>query len=114
MKSARELFRELGYRYSEDNYFISYIGSENIAPVQYKIVFSKEYKSIELMPTVNGKTHYFTRVDMKLLQAINKQIEELYWNDTIINLNVKLDGKKVMEAMRGGNRKEVNENGVMD
>lgn len=79
MKSARELFEELGYRYSEDNYFISYIGNENIAPVQYQIIFSKEYKSIELMPTINGKQHYFTRVDMKLLQAINQQVNELGW-----------------------------------
>lgn len=83
MKSARELFKELGYRYSEDNYFISYIYSienENITPVQYQIVFSKEYKCIELIPTINGKEHYFTRVDMKLLQAINQQINELRWN----------------------------------
>ncbi len=79
MKSARELFEELGYRYSEDDYFISYIGNENIAPVQYQIVFSKEYKSIELIPIINGKEHYFTRVDMKLLQAINKQVNELGW-----------------------------------
>ena len=106
MKSARELFEELGYKYSEDNYFISYIGSENIAPVQYQIVFSKEYKSIELMPTINGKEHYFTRVDMKLLQAINQQINELGWNDTTVNFDVKLDGKKVIEAMRGRNRKD--------
>lgn len=79
MKGARELFKELGYRYSEDNYFISYIGNKDIRLVQYQIVFSKEYKCIELMPTINGKEHYFTRVDMKLLQAINKQVEELGW-----------------------------------
>lgn len=79
MKSSRELFEELGYRYSEDDYFISYIESENIAPVQYQIVFCKEYKAIELIPTVNGKEHYFTRIDMKLLQAINQQINELGW-----------------------------------
>ena len=45
-------------------------------------------------------------VDMKLLQAINKQVEELHWNDTIINFDVKLDGKKVMEIMRNRNRKD--------
>lgn len=77
--SARERFEELGYKYSEDDYFISYIGNEDIKPVQYQIVFSKEYNSFELMPTLNGKEHYFTRIDMNLLKAINKQIEELGW-----------------------------------
>ena len=80
MKSARELFEELGYRYSENDYFIIYIGNEDIKPVEYKIAFSKEYNSLELMPTINGKEHYFTRIDKKLLKAINKQIEELGWN----------------------------------
>lgn len=88
MKSTRELFEELGYRYSEDDYFISYIESENIAPVQYQIVFYKEYKAIELIPTINGKKHYFTRIDMKLLQAINKQVNEL-WGDDILKNNGK-------------------------
>ena len=80
-KSAKEMFEELGYKYSEDNYFISYIGNEDIKPVQYQIVFSKEYKSIETIPTWNGQEHYFTRIDMKLLKVINKQVEELGWNN---------------------------------
>lgn len=79
---AKELFEELGYRYSEDDYFIVYIGNEDIKPVEYQIVFSKEYNSLELMPTINGKEHYFTRIDKKLLKAINRQVEELGWNGT--------------------------------
>lgn len=41
---------------------------------------AKEHYCVELEPTINGMTHYFTRLDMKLLQAINKQVEELGWN----------------------------------
>ena len=39
----------------------------------------KENKDIELIPKINGKDHYFTRVSISLLKAINKQIEELGW-----------------------------------
>ena len=69
-------------------------------------VFCKENETIELIPKINGKDHYFTRLDMDLLQAINQQINELGWNDITVNFDVKLDGKKVMEAMKGGNRKD--------
>ena len=30
---------------------------------------------------------------------MKQQINELGWNDTIVNLDVKLDSKKVMEAI---------------
>ena len=36
---------------------------------------------IEINPTVNGRPHYFVRLDKKLLKAINKQIEELEWDN---------------------------------
>ena len=78
--SAKDMFEELGYIKEEDNYYIRFkeINDKN---VKYEIVFCKENETIELIPKINGKDHYFTRLDMDLLQAINKQIEELHWND---------------------------------
>lgn len=105
MKSARELFEELGWYldietddnqivYSKDKFnndTFGFIGAK-------AITFDKEMESVYL-DDVND-------ISMLLLQAINQQINEFGWNDTTVNFDVKLDGKKVMEAMRGGNRKE--------
>lgn len=78
--TAKEMFERLEYHQEEDNYYIRFkeINDKN---VKYEIVFCKENETIELMPKINGKDHYFTRVDMDLLQAINKQVEELGWYD---------------------------------
>ena len=73
---AREMFEELGYEYSNDEYGISY---KNKDIVQYEISFILEHKCIEIEPTWNGEILYFTRLDMRLLKAINKQVKELGW-----------------------------------
>lgn len=74
--TAKEMFEELGFTKSEDNYFISYT---NDKVINYTFVFSKEYECVELLSSVEGKIHYFTRLSKKLLKAINKQVEELGW-----------------------------------
>lgn len=76
--SAKEMFEKLGYEHYEDENFVDY-QEVNDKSVRYHISFCKFEKCIELMPKIDGKTHYFTRLDRKLLQAINKQIEELGW-----------------------------------
>lgn len=77
MKSARELFRELGYTYQE-SYFekrldvINYSKSENYAP---QIAFNLNGKCVKVYRKEN-KASWF---DVKILQAINQQINELGW-----------------------------------
>jgi hypothetical protein len=75
--SAKKMFEKLGYEYKEDDYFITY---ENDKLVKYVVLFSKEYMCVEITPTCNGNIHTFVRISEKLLQAINKQIEELGWD----------------------------------
>lgn len=79
MKSARELFEELGWYldiettdnqivYSKDRFnndTLGFIGAMTIT-------FDKEMESIDLDEVDD--------ISMLLLQAINKQIEELGWN----------------------------------
>ena len=83
--SAKEMFEELGYKDISYNYpNKDYIAYQNNKIVIYTIIFVKEYKCIELNPTLNADERrliHFTRLDMKLLQAINKQVEELGWNE---------------------------------
>ena len=82
--TAKEMFKKLGY---EDISYIypnkDYIAYQNKKTVIYTIIFVKEYECVEIMPILNideRKPVYFTRLDTKLLQAINKQVEELEWN----------------------------------
>ncbi len=83
MKSSKEMFEKLGYKDISYNYpHKDYIAYQNSKTVIYTIIFVKEYNCIELMPTLNideRKPVHFTRLDMELLQAINKQVEELGW-----------------------------------
>lgn len=73
MKTAKELFEELGYKIvRDDDEFIKY---ESVSNEDLYIVFYKTYKVILGEPTYD----YFC--DMDLLKAINKQIEELKWNE---------------------------------
>ena len=81
MKSAKEMFEELGYKDISYNYpNKDYIAYQNDKTVIYTIIFVKEHKCVEIMPILNygeRKPVHFTRLDMKLLQAINKQVEEI-------------------------------------
>lgn len=96
MKSAKEMFEELGYEYSYDDGFIEYIKGNPIPDrintnyVKFiKISFDKLEKEIfisdynkdslclEYLPKkdTNGSFH----ITLEELQAINKQVEELGW-----------------------------------
>ena len=86
MKSARELFEKLGYTYQE-SYFeekldeINYSKSGDYAP---QIIFNFNHKCVMVYRKEN-KASWF---DVKILQAINKQVIEL-WGDDILKNNGK-------------------------
>lgn len=76
-KTAKEMFEELGYTYQE-SYFeeeldeINYSKGGDYAP---QIIFNLNHKCVKAYRKEN-KASWF---DTKILQAINKQIEELQW-----------------------------------
>lgn len=101
MKSAKEMFEELGYEKANvinPDGCIDYFVDTN--EKNSEIYFDKNFKLITKHYLNSGVACPIT---LEELQAINKQVEELHWNDTTVNIDIKLDGKKVMEAMRGGN-----------
>lgn len=118
MKSAKELFEELGYKLIlQDNHDIRYLREDTYTDeiniyVEEHIIFCIN-DGIGLYPNNSIILERLEKNDLsdkwyntefvvttELLQAINQQVNELGWNDTTLNLDVKLDGKKVMEAMR--------------
>lgn len=70
--SAKEMFEELGlFKKIDDEECIEY---ELISDLwRYYIIFNKEYKTINF--------NMYEEINMQELKAINKQIEELGWND---------------------------------
>lgn len=72
MSDADKMFEELGYdKMIEGKDYIVYQDSENS---DIYINFDKEYKVLSGQPTYD----YF--LDMSILKAINKKVEELGWN----------------------------------
>jgi hypothetical protein len=72
MKTAKEMFEELGFeKINENDNVIQWYFEEE----DYEFCFWKDDKEIEL-PTRT----WFT-LSFKELQAINKQVEELGWNN---------------------------------
>ena len=68
--TAKEMFEKLGLKEKYNN--------EHEIAYQYKctineVIFIRENKHIAFIE-LNG-------IDMKLLKAINKQVEELHWNE---------------------------------
>ena len=63
--TAKEMFEKLGYK---EDFHIAYIKYYNEKKDKY-IWFSKPTKTVEIM----------FDIDMDLLKAINKQVEELGW-----------------------------------
>ncbi len=78
MKSARELFEELGYEYYEDDGFNCYKKEKRRLIEPDYISFDRLER--EVFMSNSSKNSNGAILDMKLLQAINKQIEELGWN----------------------------------
>ena len=80
LKSAREMFEELGYKkYIESTNLIEYIDS-----IGKIIRFNKSSKSIEkFIDTFDYDNCHYTYgyLSLEELQAINKQVEELGWNN---------------------------------
>lgn len=70
MSKADEMFKELGYKYERRELADVYIKTDKDHTRQYG--FNKEKKSVML------GVHYIT---MQELQAINKKVEELNWNE---------------------------------
>lgn len=86
MKSARELFEELGYEYDESCdgiLYAKYIDSDRCGVEQHSISFDKVDKTVEKYVGEAGFSHKYYRanISLKELQAINKQIEELECDD---------------------------------
>lgn len=73
-KSAKEMFEELGYiQTANDDFCIEY-KYEDV----YRIEFLIKPKLIQIC---NDNNSYFITCDKDLIQTINKQIEELGWNN---------------------------------
>lgn len=84
MKSARELFEELGYEYYEDDGFNCYKKEKRRLIEPDYISFDRLER--EVFMSNSSKNSNGVILDMKLLQAINKQVEELGWNKWYITL----------------------------
>ena len=68
--SAKEMFEELGYELeTENNWGLQYYNEEE----DNEYFFNKEHKWVEVPKGA------YDVIDLKVLKAINKQIEELGW-----------------------------------
>ena len=77
MKSAKELFEELGYEYYENDGFDCYEKEKRKLIEPDYIAFDRFEREIFMSKT--SKNGNGVIVDMKLLKAINQQINELGW-----------------------------------
>ena len=77
--SVKEMFEKLGYEYYEDDGFNCYKkGKSDLIEPDY-ISFDRLER--EIFVSRNSKNGNGTTINMPLLQAINKQVEELGWLD---------------------------------
>lgn len=79
--SAQEMFEKQNYMLIENNE--NYITYEyvNKAKDKFTIAFCLKYKVYDFECIIGDKDIYGNEVDLCLHNAINKQIEELGWND---------------------------------
>ena len=77
MKSAKELFEELGYDYYEDDGFNCYKKEKRELIEPDYISFDRLER--EVFMSNDSKNSNGVIINTKLLQAINQQIEELNW-----------------------------------
>lgn len=76
---AKEMFEELGYEIEIGKNYIEYAKFHKKINQHSYILFDLEEKTI--LPSMEyGSTHAL-EIGMNLLKAINKQIEELGWNE---------------------------------
>ena len=79
--SAKEMFKKLGYKKSNEYKKINIISYYN-EELNWRIDFDNKFHCITGTYYVDDEE--FERgyvIDMKELQAINKQVEELGWNE---------------------------------
>jgi hypothetical protein len=76
MKTAKEMFEELGYELFEekDSRYITYVYHDRYI-IQFDLIMQNFYAYEDNMDM------QYIGVDMKMLQAINKQCEEMGWLD---------------------------------
>ena len=79
MKSAKEMFEELGYEIEQNNekwlVYINAIAYDEFGGGRIdKVIFDKQYKEIS-----STTDDMFVPIPLCELQAINKQVEELGW-----------------------------------
>lgn len=73
--TAKEMFKKLGYEYKNYAGYISY--QKNINNTTYFIAFDNIKKNI----CKHQVSERYLSITLKELKAINKQIEELGWNN---------------------------------
>lgn len=81
MKSARDMFEELGYEIDEQNENeILYKMKWEISS-SYFVGFDLEKENVECFVVSDSpfEPSQSFPIDMNLLQSINKQVEELHW-----------------------------------
>ena len=82
MKTAREMFEDLGYSYFENDYIISY---QNYSEERKFVEFTKKYQSNtwkkDTKITMGDDSEEGTELSLEEIKAIQKQIEELGWNE---------------------------------
>lgn len=76
--SAKEMFKELGYKQEKIEEQLIYTKTDVLKDVEYDIIFYLDVKTFEAS---TNSYLYVNDINLKELQAINKQIEELGWND---------------------------------
>lgn len=76
--TAKEMFEKLGYEQHESRYEIIYnMGNLKYIDDYRYISFNKENKTIEVGDNSTGEFY----LQLEELKAINKQIEELRWDN---------------------------------
>lgn len=75
--SAKEMFEELGYKFEITEYDDFKPDYNYIDEKDNVIYFDLEDKELVFVPVCK---QFIIREPLKLLQAINKQVEELGWN----------------------------------
>lgn len=71
--SAKEMFEDLGYKKETHISYILYIKNEGDYSQQEQRIFFRHDTETIIKPFTDG-------INVKELQAINKQVEELGWN----------------------------------
>ena len=77
--TTKEMFEELGYEYFEDDGFNCYKKEKREIIEPDYISFDRLEK--DFFVSNNSVISNGITINMQLLQAINKQVEELGWND---------------------------------